>query len=47
MGRDAADVPFATIIGAATLKKKVVSAEELTEEIPQHTSGDEPAISTA
>ena len=47
MGRDAADVPFATIIGAATLKNKVVSAEELTEEIPQQTSGDEPAISTA
>jgi len=47
MGRDAADVPFATIIGAATLKNKVVSAEELTEEIPQRTSGDEPAISTA
>ena len=47
MGRDAADVPFATIIGAATLKNKVVSAEELTEEIPQQTSGEEPAISTA
>src|SRR4029077_16027786 len=47
MGRDAADVPFATIIGAATLEKKIVSAQELTEEIPRQTSGDEPAISTA
>ena len=47
MGRDAADVPFATIIGAATLKKKFVSAQELTEEIPREASAVEPAVSTA
>ena len=47
MGRDAADVPFATIIGAATLVKKVVSAEELTEEIPRQAPADESAVSTA
>lgn len=47
MGRDAADVPFATIIGAATLKNKVVSAEELTEEIPKQAAAGEPAVSTA
>lgn len=52
MGRDAADVPFATIIGGATLTKKTVTAQELTEEIPQPpqqsvTVADEPAVSTA
>ncbi len=47
MGRDAADVPFATIIGAATLKNKVVLAQELTEEIPQEVAAVEPAVSTA
>ena len=47
MGRDAADVPFATIIGAATLESKVVSAEELTEEIPKQAAAAEPAVSTA
>ena len=46
-GRDAADVPFATIIGAATLQDKVVSAEELTEEIPRQPTQDEGAVSTA
>ena len=47
MGRDAADVPFATIIGAATLKDKVVSAEELTEEILRQGPPQESAVSTA
>jgi transglutaminase-like putative cysteine protease len=47
MGRDAADVPFATLIGAAALKKKAVTAEELTDEIPQQVPADEPAVSTA
>jgi hypothetical protein len=47
MGRDAADVPFATIIGAATLINKVVSAEELTEQIPRPGPPDESAVSTA
>jgi hypothetical protein len=47
MGRDAADVPFATTIGAATLKEKVVSAEELTEQIPRPGLPDESAVSTA
>ena len=50
MGRDAADVPFATIIGGATLIKKTVNAQELTEEIPpqqSETVTDEPAVSTA
>lgn len=48
-GRDAADVPFATIIGRATLKKKLVAAQELTEEIPQQAgaAADEAAVSTA
>ncbi len=46
MGRDAADVPFATLIGAAILKKKAVTAQELTDEIPQ-VPAEEPAISTA
>ncbi len=47
MGRDAADVPFATLIGAAALKKKAVTAEELTDEIPEQIPATEPAISTA
>jgi len=47
MGRDAADVPFATLIGAAVLTKKAVTAQELTDEIPQQVPADEPAISTA
>jgi transglutaminase-like putative cysteine protease len=47
MGRDAADVPFATIIGAAILRNKIVSAQELTEEIPRQQTADEPAVSTA
>jgi transglutaminase-like putative cysteine protease len=46
MGRDAADVPFATIIGAAKLKNKVVSAQELTEEISREPSAHEVAVST-
>jgi transglutaminase-like putative cysteine protease len=46
-GRDAADVPFATLIGAAILKKKSVTAQELTDEIPQQVPAAEPAISTA
>ena len=46
MGRAAADVPFATLIGAAILKKKAVTAQELTDEIPQ-VPAEEPAISTA
>ena len=46
-GRDAADAPFATIIGAATLQKKVVSAQELTREISQQPVANEPAVSTA
>ena len=47
MGRDAADVSFATIIGAAILKNKVVTAQELTEEIPRQAAPDQPAVSTA
>lgn len=47
MGRDAADVPFATLIGSAALKQKTVTAQELTDEIPQHVPAAEPAISTA
>jgi transglutaminase-like putative cysteine protease len=47
MGRDAADVPFATLIGAAVLEKKSVTAEELTDEIPEQVPADEPAVSTA
>ena len=47
MGRDAADVPFATLIGAAVLKQKAVRAQELTDEIPQQVPAGEPAISTA
>lgn len=46
-GRDAADVPFATLIGAALLIKKTVTAQELTDEIPQQVPAEEPAISTA
>jgi len=46
-GRDAADAPFATIIGAATLQKKVVSAQELTREISPQPVANEPAVSTA
>lgn len=47
MGRDAADVPFATLIGAAMLKNKAVTAQELTDEIPRQVPAEEPAISTA
>ena len=46
-GRDAADAAFATVIGAATLKDMTVSAQELTDEIADQPTGDEPAISTA
>lgn len=46
-GRDAADVPFATIIGAAILKNKVVSAAQLTEEVRRGKAAAEPAVSTA
>lgn len=46
-GRDAADASFANIIGAATLKRMNVSAEELTDEITEKPSGDQSAISTA
>jgi transglutaminase-like putative cysteine protease len=47
MGRDAADVPFATIIGAAMLRNKTVSAEELSEAISRQDPPDESAVSTA
>ena len=41
------DVPFATVIGAPHLiKKKVVSAEKLTEEIPSQGFPDKSAVST-
>ena len=45
-GRDAADASFATIIGAAIFQQMTVTAKELTHEIPDQPSEDEPAVST-
>jgi transglutaminase-like putative cysteine protease len=46
VGRDAADASFATIIGAAFLERMEVTAKEITSEIPDQPTSDEPAIST-
>ena len=45
-GRDAADASFATIIGAAIFQQMTVTAKELTHEIQDQPSQDEPAVST-
>jgi transglutaminase-like putative cysteine protease len=45
-GRDASDASFATIIGAAVLQTMTVTAKELTDELPDKPSEDEPAVST-
>jgi transglutaminase-like putative cysteine protease len=45
-GRDAADASFAIIIGAAVFQHMKVTAQELTDDIPDQPSENEPAVST-